>query len=64
MDYNHKNADFEAIFITSNMDRLKNDENFFNKCGYAQHFLLLAYASKPNMNKKVLVILKFFVTEF
>ena len=64
MDYNHKNAHFEAIFMTSKMNRLKNDENFFNKCGYAQHFLLLAYASKANMNKKVLVILKFFVTEF
>ena len=64
MDYNHKNAYFEAIFLILNIDRLKNEKNFFNKSAYALQLLLELFVQNPSMKKFLLLILNVFVTEF
>ena len=49
MDYNHKNAYFEAIFLILNIDRLKNEKKFFNKSAYALQLLLELFVQNPSM---------------
>ena len=52
MDYN---PNFGGIFLIVNMDRLENDQNFFNKSGYDLKLLLKALY--PILNYMIISLL-------
>ena len=64
MDYKHKNANFEAIFITLNINRLKYNQNFFCKCGHDLQLFLKVLYPILNYMKILLLISKTFVKNF
>ena len=61
MDYN---PNFEGIFLIVNMDRLENDQNFFNKSGYDLQLLVKVLYPNLNYMKVLLLISMAFKTEF